>query len=94
MNEVEVLVRVILQPLGSKVTRLAGQLVVLLEDPVTCLSARPRADTERRDSEMVPHGPPRTAAVAGLLDLVDVRDCVVRHEYLPVCPSDSPGRLR
>ena len=44
----------------------ARKLVVLVEDSVTCVSARPRADTERGDAEVMPNGPQRTATVACL----------------------------
>src|SRR5204862_3847535 len=63
VDEVEVLVRVVLQVLGSQVSRLAREFVVLVEDPVTCVSARPRADTKRRDAEVLSNGPPRTATI-------------------------------
>ena len=41
--------------------------------------ARPRVDAERRDAEVVPDRPPGAAAVAQLLDLVEVCDCVVHR---------------
>jgi hypothetical protein len=49
-------------------------LVVLVDDPVAGVAAGPRVDAEGRDPEVVPDRPPGTAAVADLLDLVEVRD--------------------
>jgi hypothetical protein len=68
LDEVELLLQVLLP-----------RLVVLVDDPVACLAARPRVHAEGRDAEVVPDRPPGTAAVADLVDLVKVRHCVTAH---------------
>ena len=55
-------------------------LVVLVDDPVADASRGPRVDPERRDTQVVAHGPPRLAPVADLVDLLEVDDCVIAHE--------------
>src|SRR5581483_8211465 len=52
-------------------------LVVLVDDPVARLAARPGVDPERLDAEVMPHRPPGSAAVADLLDLVEPCDFVI-----------------
>jgi hypothetical protein len=48
----------------------AAGLVVLVDDPVTDLMARPRVDAEGRDAEVVADGVPGDTAVGELADLV------------------------
>ncbi len=63
-DEVELLVRVRLR------------LVVLVDDPVACVVARPGVDTESRDAEVVSDGSPWLAPIGRLVDLFEVRDRV------------------
>jgi hypothetical protein len=79
MDEVEDLIRVVLQALGSQMTRLALQLVVLVDDSVTEVPSRPCGHAERSDAEVVTDGPPPTAPVAGLVDVFKIRYRVVVH---------------
>jgi hypothetical protein len=79
MDEVELLVRVLLHVIGSQMTWLACQLVVLVDDPVARLAGRPGVDAEGRDAEVVPYRPPGAAAVADLVDVVKLRHCVTAH---------------
>jgi len=55
------------------------RLVVLVENPVACLTTGPRVDTEGGDAEVVPDGSPGRAPVVHLVDLVEVRDRVAAH---------------
>src|SRR6266480_1681089 len=56
-------------------------LVVLVDDPVSRLPTRPGVDPERRDAKVVAHRTPRLAAVADLVDVLQVGDCVLAHRY-------------
>ena len=56
------------------------RLVVLVDDPVARVVARPRVDAEGRDAEVVADGSPRTAPVVRFVDLVEVRDRVTTHK--------------
>ena len=69
LDEVELLLQVLLL-----------RLVVLVDEPVARLAGGERVDAEGGDAQLVPDGPPGTAPVADLVDLVDVRDCVLAHE--------------
>ena len=55
-------------------------LVVLVDDPIAGLAARPGVDAEGRDAEVVADGPRGNATVVELLDLVELRNCVIAHE--------------
>jgi hypothetical protein len=46
------------------------RLVVLVDDPIAHGATPPRVHAERRDAEVVSHGPPGTASVRQLRDLV------------------------
>src|SRR6478735_10333555 len=54
-------------------------LVVLVDDPVAGVPGREGVHAERGDAEVMPHGPPRTAAVVDLVDLIDLGHGVVAH---------------
>src|SRR5262249_30085590 len=56
-----------------------ARLVVLVDDPVAHLLARPGVDAERPDAEVGPHGTPRLAPVGDLVDLVQLCDAVPAH---------------
>src|SRR5215211_1618002 len=84
MDEVELLVGVIFHVISAKMTGLAFSLVVLVDDPVTHVAARPCACAKRRDAEVLAYRSPGTAAVARLLDLVEVRDRVATHQVPPL----------
>jgi hypothetical protein len=68
MDEVELLLSI---PLTD--------LVVVVDDPVAWLATDPGVDAERCDPEVVSNRPRSTAAVADLLDLVEVGYCVATH---------------
>src|SRR5262249_35411147 len=69
VDQVEVLIRVVLEPLRSQMTRLALQRIVLLEDPVADVPAGPCAHAEGRDAEVLTDRPPWRAVLAGLVDV-------------------------
>src|SRR5439155_18697776 len=79
LDEVELLLQVLIL-----------RLVVLVDDPVACVAARPRVDTEGRDAKVEPDRPRGTAAVADLVDLVKMRHCVTAHRTS--CKSWRCGR--
>jgi hypothetical protein len=83
MDQVQILVCVILHRLGSEMTGLALQLIVLVDDPIAGLAPRPGGDGEGRDTEVLTDGPPRTAAVVLLVHLVEPRDRVFAHGISP-----------
>src|SRR4051794_29719243 len=56
-------------------------LIVLVDDPVSCLATRPRVDPERRDAEVVAHRTPGAATIADLADLLQVGDRVLAHRH-------------
>ena len=63
--------------------RVLVRLVVLVDDPVAGLAARPGRSAERRDPEVVPHGAPRLSPVGHLVDLVQSHDPVTAHRRVP-----------
>src|SRR5207253_7691305 len=67
LHEVELLLSVVLA------------LVVLIDDPVARLATGPGVNAEGRDAEVVADWSRRRAAVADLVDLVEVRNFVTVH---------------
>ena len=65
------------------------RLVVLVEDPVAHLAARPRVHAERGDAEVVPDWAIGLAPVVELVDLVEVRDLIATH--VSSSASSSPA---
>ena len=60
-------------------------LVVLVDDPVSRVPARPGVDPERLDAEVVAHRAPGLATVGDLVDVLQSGDCVLAHRYLSGC---------
>src|SRR4029077_12120183 len=79
LHEVELLVSVI------------AALVVLIDDSVARLATGPGVDAEGRDAEVVADWSRRTASVADLVDLVEVRDCVATHRASCIVVLRNPG---
>jgi hypothetical protein len=52
-------------------------LVVLVDDPVARVPPRPSVDPKRRDAEVMAHRAPGLTAVAGLVNVLQARECVV-----------------
>src|SRR6185312_4616964 len=79
LHEVELLVSVVLA------------LVVLIDDSVACLATGPGVNAEGRDAEVVADWSRRTAPVADLVDLVEVRHCVATHGASCIIVLRNPG---
>src|SRR6478752_1362527 len=66
-------------------------LVVLIDDSVARLATGPGVDAEGPDTEVVADWSRRTAAVADLVDLVEVRHCVATHRASCIVVLGNPG---
>src|SRR5262249_32852065 len=64
-------------------------LVVLVDDPVAHVTGGPGVDAECGDPEVVPHRAVRAPTVVLLVDLVELRDCVLAHGDLLRSPASS-----
>jgi hypothetical protein len=66
-------------------------LIVLVDDPVARLASGPGVDAEGRDPEVVSDRPRSTAAVADLVDFLELRHCVTTHLGLLQGRRVEPG---